>query len=111
MITSMTDEPEHRLTEVLKELQHAALLRDSDGLAVEVPDLDPLSPQGLGDQTQRLIRLIKHAREADDAVLARSLRRELLLTRWAMVRSMDGIQPPRPSPGAPGPQAPKLDRV
>jgi hypothetical protein len=107
----MTDETEHVLPDVLRKIQPDPSFLDSDHLSVEVPDQDPLSPQSLARQTQRLIRLIRHARAVDDIVLVRSLQRELLMTRWALAKSTDGTQPSRPSMRAAGSQAPELDSV
>lgn len=76
------------LTEVLREIQPDYLLPDPEQLSVEAVDQDPLSPESLAGQTERLIKLIQRAREVEDATLVRSLRRELLLTRWALVKSI-----------------------
>lgn len=76
------------LPEVLREIRPEYLLPDPEQVAVEVPDQDPLSPESLADQTERLIKLIQRAREGADPTLVRSLRRELLLTRWALVKSI-----------------------
>lgn len=76
------------LTEVLREIQPDYLLPDPEQLTVEAGDQDPLSPESLAGQTERLIKLIQRAREVEDVTLVRSLRRELLLTRWALVKSI-----------------------
>ncbi len=47
---------------------------------------DPLSPGELTAQTLRLCQLIARARCRADPVLLRSLRLELLATRWAFVK-------------------------
>lgn len=78
------------LTEVLREIQPDYLLPDPEQLSVEAVDQDPLSPESLAGQTERLIKLIQRAREVEDATLVRSLRRELLVTRWALVKSTGG---------------------
>jgi len=61
-------------------------LPDSGDLAAE-EIADPLSPIELAAQTRRLRRLIARAKRGSDAVLLRSLRRELLATRWAFVKA------------------------
>lgn len=76
------------LTDVLREIQPDYLVPDPEQLSVEAVDQDPLSPESLAGQTERLIKLIQRAREVEDATLVRSLRRELLLTRWALVKSI-----------------------
>ncbi len=48
---------------------------------------DPLSPAGLAAHTRRLCQLIARAKRQTDAVLLRSLRRELLAARWAFVKA------------------------
>ena len=48
---------------------------------------DPLSPAELAALTRRLCRLIARAKRATDLALLRSLRRELLATRWAFVKA------------------------
>jgi len=48
---------------------------------------DPLAPAELAAHTRRLCRLIARARRRGDPVLLRSLRRELLITRWAFVKA------------------------
>jgi hypothetical protein len=53
-------------------------------LTEEIPD--PLSPAELAAQTRRLRRLIRRAKRQADPVLLRSLRRELVATRWAFVK-------------------------
>ena len=49
---------------------------------------DPLSPVELNAQTRRICRLIARAKRGTDLALLRSLRRELLVTRWAFVEAM-----------------------
>lgn len=49
--------------------------------------LDPLSVAGMEAQTARLVDLIRHARGEGDPTLIRSLRRELLVVRHALVRT------------------------
>lgn len=48
---------------------------------------DPLSPIELAAQTRRLRRLIRRAKRGSDPTLLRSLRLELLATRWAFVKA------------------------
>ncbi len=48
---------------------------------------DPLSPAELVAQTRRLCKLIARAKRRTDAALVRSLRRELLATRWAFIKA------------------------
>ena len=48
---------------------------------------DPLSPVELNAQTRRLCRLIARAKRGTDLALLRSLRLELLATRWAFVKA------------------------
>ncbi len=50
-------------------------------------EIDPLSPAELVTQTRRLCELIARAKGGTDAALVRSLRRELLATRWAFVKA------------------------
>lgn len=55
---------------------------------------DPLSPTELAAQTRRICGLIARAKRQADAVLLRSLRCELLATRWAFVKAtriLDGL--------------------
>lgn len=61
-------------------------LPESGGFIAEEID-DPLSPTELAAQTWRLRRLIARAKRRADPVLLRSLRRELLVTRWAFVKA------------------------
>ncbi len=61
------------------------LLESSELIAEEIED--PLSPAELAIQTRRLCRLIVRAERRADAALLRSLRRELLVTRWAFVKA------------------------
>lgn len=77
-------------SDVLKVIQPDYLLPDPEQLAVEVAEQDPLCPESLADQTARIVKLIGRARDAGDATLLRSLRRELLLTRWALAKSIAG---------------------
>jgi hypothetical protein len=64
---------------------------------------DPLTLEALEDQTRRLIALITQARERNDAGLTRSLRLELLATRYEIVRvrEFDRSGPPWRRGGAP----------
>ncbi len=48
---------------------------------------DPLSPAELVAHTRRLCQLLARAKRRADPVLLRSLRRELLVTRWAFVKA------------------------
>ena len=61
-------------------------LPDSGELVAEEIS-DPLSPTELAAQTRRLRRLIARAKRGSDAILLRSLRCELLATRWAFVKA------------------------
>ncbi len=61
-------------------------LPESSGFVAE-EIADPLSPVELAAQTQRLCRLIVRAKRRRDPVLLRSLRLELLATRWAFVKA------------------------
>lgn len=61
-------------------------LPDSSALIAEEIG-DPLSPTELAAQTRRLCRLIARAKRRADANLVRSLRCELLATRWAFVKA------------------------
>lgn len=56
---------------------------------------DPLSPTELAAQTRRLCRLIGRAKRQADTVLLRSLRRELVATRWAFVKATFGVRAPQ----------------
>ena len=62
-------------------------LPESSDLPAEEID-DPLSPGELAAQTHRLCQLIARAKRGTDLALLRSLRRELLVTRWAFVKAM-----------------------
>jgi len=48
---------------------------------------DPLSPAELVAQTRRFCKLIARAKPGNDVALLRSLRCELLATRWAFVKA------------------------
>ena len=61
-------------------------LPESGDLPAEEID-DPLSPAELAAQTRRLCQLIARAKRGTDLALLRSLRRELLVTRWAFVKA------------------------
>ncbi len=61
-------------------------LPESSELIAEEID-DPFSPAELVAQTRRLCKLIARAKRRADAALVRSLRRELLATRWAFVKA------------------------
>ena len=52
---------------------------------------DPLSPAEHAALTRRLCRLIARAKRGTDLALLRSLRRELLVTRWAFVKATRAI--------------------
>ncbi len=68
------------------------LPESSELIAEEIED--PLSPAELTAQTRRLCRLIARAKRQTDAVLLRSLRRELLATRWAFVKATQILNDP-----------------
>lgn len=78
------------LSEIRQQIHLDYILRDPEEGAIEEADQDPLSHGSLVAQTERLCRLIERAKEHDDVVLLRSLRHELLLTRWALVKSNGG---------------------
>ncbi len=61
------------------------LPESGDLIAEEIED--PLSPAELAVQTLRLCQLIARAKRRADAGLLRSLRLELLATRWAFVKA------------------------
>jgi hypothetical protein len=92
------------LARILREIAPQVGLPDAEPWVVEAADQDPLSPESLVAQTDRLTRLIERAKGQKDASLLRSLRRELLLTRWALVKSCavssrGGVGPvPKPTP-------------
>ncbi len=75
------------LAHTLRELALQGALPDPQPWEPDGADQDPLSPESLGAQTSRLLKLIERARDQKDVSLLHSLRRELLLTRWALVRS------------------------
>lgn len=75
------------LTHILREMALQVALPDPQSWGPEEVDQDPLSPESLGAQTSRLLKLIERARDEKDVSLLHSLRRELLLTRWALVKS------------------------
>jgi hypothetical protein len=75
------------LTHTLRDLAAQVRFPDPQIWDRDEGDLDPLSPEGLAAQTGRLLKLIERARDHNDASLLHSLRRELLLTRWALVKS------------------------
>jgi len=90
--------PHDALTQVLREVAATALLPDPERLSPESADQDPLSAEGLVLQTDRLVVLIRRAKGQEDSTLLRSLRRELLVTRYALAQS-SGLPPPVPRPG------------
>ena len=74
------------LTQTLREMAVQVVLSDPQPWGPEEVDQDPLSPEGLGAHTRRLLKLIEASRTQKDVSLLYSLRRELLLTRWALVK-------------------------
>ena len=78
------------LAHTLRELAVQAVFPDPQPWEPHEADQDPLSPESLGAQTSRLLTLIERARDQKDVSLLHSLRRELLLTRWALVKSRLG---------------------
>jgi len=68
-------------------------LPESGDLAGEEIE-DPLSPAELAAQTLRLCQLIARAKRRGDAALLRSLRLELLATRWAFVKATRTLSDP-----------------
>jgi hypothetical protein len=83
------------LAHTLREMAVQVVLPDLPPWGPDEVDQDPLSPESLGAQTSRLLKLIERAKDRKDDSLLHSLRRELLLTRWALVKSH-----PAPSRGA-----------
>jgi hypothetical protein len=75
------------LAQTLREMAVQVVLPDPQPWDAEEGDLDPLSPESLSAQTSRLVKLIERARDHNDPSLLHSLRRELVLTRWAFVKS------------------------
>ncbi len=75
------------LARTLREMELQVAPPDLQPWEGDEEDQDPLSLESLGAQTRRLMLLIERAREQNDILLLHSLRRELLLTRWAFVRS------------------------
>ncbi len=75
------------LARTLREMDVQVALPDPQPWEGDEEDQDPLSLESLGAQTRRLVLLIERAREQKDVLLVHSLRRELLLTRWALVKS------------------------
>ncbi|HEX4841830.1 MAG TPA: hypothetical protein VFV60_06650 [bacterium] len=74
------------LARTLREMTLQVVLPDPQPWESDEIDQDPLSLESLGTQTRRLVLLIERAREQKDGSLLHSLRRELLLTRWALVK-------------------------
>lgn len=80
----------HRLDVLARTFREMALqivLPDPQPWGADEVDPDPLSPESLSAQTSRLVTLIERARDQKDLSLVHSLRRELLLTRWTLVKS------------------------
>jgi hypothetical protein len=80
----------HRLDVLARTFREIALqivLPDPHPWGADEVDPDPLSPESLSAQTSRLVTLIERARDQKDFALVHSLRRELLLTRWTLVKS------------------------
>jgi hypothetical protein len=75
------------LAHTLREMAVQVVLPDPQARGPDDVDQDPLSPESLLAQTSRLLKLIKRAKDQKDVSLLHSLRRELLLTRWALVKS------------------------
>ena len=75
------------LAHTLREMAVQVVLPDPHPWGPDEVDQDPLSPESLGAQTSRLLKLIERAKDQEDISLLHSLRRELLLTRWALVKS------------------------
>ncbi|OLC32013.1 MAG: hypothetical protein AUH31_01560 [Armatimonadetes bacterium 13_1_40CM_64_14] len=75
------------LAHTLREMAVQVVLPDPQAWGPDDVDQDPLSPESLGAQTSRLLKLIERAKDQKDVSLVHSLRRELLLTRWALVKS------------------------
>ena len=88
------------LARALREMTAQVVLPDPQPRESDEVDQDPLSPESLGAQTRRLLVLIERARDQNDVSLLHSLRRELLLTRWALAKL-----PPSPSRAAAEKQA------
>lgn len=84
------------LARTLREMDVQVALPDPQPWEGDEEDQDPLSLESLGAQTRRLVLLIERAREQKDALLVYSLRRELLLTRWALVKSHSARARARP---------------
>ncbi len=78
------------LAHTLREMAVPVVLPDPQTWGPDDVDQDPLSPESLGAQTGRLLKLIKRAKDQKDVSLLHSLRRELLLTRWALVKVTPG---------------------
>ncbi len=75
------------LARIFREMALQVVLPDPQPWGSDEVDPDPLSPESLAAQTSRLLTLIECARDQNDLSLLHSLRRELLLTRWALVKS------------------------
>lgn len=75
------------LAHTLREIAVQVVLPDPQTWGPDEVDQDPLSPESLGAQTSRLLNLIERAKDQNDTSLLHSLRRELLLTRWALAKS------------------------
>ncbi len=84
------------LARTLREIAVQVVLPDPQSWDPDEFDQGPLSPESLGAQTNRLLTLIERAKDQKDVSLLHSLRRELLLTRCALVKSR-----PARSRGAP----------
>jgi len=78
------------LAHTLREMAVQVVLPDPHPWGPDEVDQDPLSPESLGAQTSRLLKLIERAKDQKDNSLLHSLRRELLLTRWALVKVTPG---------------------
>lgn len=91
------------LTHLLRDITPSITLTDPEPLTTESIGCDPLSPDSLIAQTNRLLQLIQRTKESGDLVLLRSLRRELLITRWALVSARH-----EPSLGPTAPERPGI---
>lgn len=78
------------MIEVVRVANLEILLPETNELLSE-EIVDPLSPAELAAQTRRLRRLIRRAKRQADTALLRSLRRELVVTRWAFVKATSAV--------------------